>query len=121
MRFSLFLIVFFISFVSFADVNLGRAIYEKSCQTCHSPNTAPLMGAPTIHDMSAWKSRLEQAKEAAKREPNVQTTLDFLVSEIKHGKGAMVPGGMCTDSNTPDRQCTDDAYKSAIEYMTSAK
>lgn len=121
MRSIVFLSLILASSLAYADDNLGQSIYEKSCQTCHNPNTAPLMGAPTVHDTTAWKPRLDHAAEAAKQDPNNKSALDFLISEIKHGKGAMVPGGMCVDSSTPDQQCTDEAYKSAIEYMTAAK
>ena len=73
----------------------GKAVYDKACQVCHSMGIA---GAPKAHDAAAWAPRLELG-------------LDALVSTIKTGKGAMPPGGMCTD-------CTDEDYKNAIDYMS---
>ncbi|MGL4475967.1 MAG: c-type cytochrome [Shewanella sp.] len=73
----------------------GEAVYNKACQVCHSMGVA---GAPKVHDVAAWEPRLAQG-------------MDTLVATIKTGKGAMPPGGMCTD-------CTDQDYKSAIEFMS---
>jgi cytochrome c5 len=72
----------------------GEAVYTKACTICHSMGVA---GAPKSHDSAAWAPRLEQG-------------IDTLVSTVKAGKGAMPPGGMCTD-------CTDEDYKNAIEFM----
>ncbi|WP_076416811.1 cytochrome c5 family protein [Shewanella sp. UCD-KL12] len=73
----------------------GEAVYTKACQVCHSMGVA---GAPKAHDAAAWEPRIAQG-------------LDALVSTVKTGKGAMPPGGMCTD-------CSDDDYKKAIEFMS---
>ena len=75
----------------------GKAVYDKSCHVCHSMGVA---GAPKAHDTAAWAPRLEQ-------------DIDTLIATTKTGKGAMPPGGMCTD-------CTDDDYKNAIKFMASA-
>jgi len=73
----------------------GKAVYDKACQICHSMGVA---GAPKAHDAAAWAPRLTQG-------------LETLVSTIKTGKGAMPPGGMCTD-------CTDEDLKNAIDFMS---
>ncbi|MFT5235263.1 MAG: cytochrome c5 [Shewanella sp.] len=73
----------------------GKAVYDKACQVCHSMGIA---GAPKAHDAAAWAPRLALG-------------LDALVSTVKTGKGAMPPGGMCTD-------CTDEDYKNAIDFMS---
>lgn len=73
----------------------GKAVYDKACHICHATGVA---GAPKVHDAAAWEPRLEQG-------------LDTMVSVVKTGKGAMPPGGMCTD-------CTDEDYKKAIEFMS---
>lgn len=72
----------------------GEAVYNKACQVCHSMGVA---GAPKAHDVPAWKPRLDMG-------------LDALVETVKAGKGAMPPGGMCTD-------CSDEDLKKAIEFM----
>ena len=73
----------------------GEAVYNKACQVCHSMGVA---GAPKVHDAAAWEPRLAQGLEA-------------MVATVKSGKGAMPPGGMCTD-------CTDEDYQKAIEFMS---
>ena len=75
----------------------GKAVYDKACNVCHSLGVA---GAPKAHDIAAWEARLALG-------------LDTLIATVKTGKGAMPPGGMCTD-------CTDEDYKNAIKYMTEA-
>ena len=73
----------------------GKAVYDKACHVCHSMGVA---GAPKAHDTGAW-------------EPRIAIGIDTLVSTVKTGKGAMPPGGMCTD-------CSDEDYKNAIEFMS---
>jgi cytochrome c5 len=73
----------------------GKATYDKSCTVCHSMGVA---GAPKAHDAAAW-------------EPSLALGIDTLIAAVKTGKGAMPPGGMCTD-------CTNEDYKNAIEFMS---
>ncbi len=72
----------------------GEAVYKKACHICHAMGVA---GAPKLNDKAAWEPRLAQG-------------YDVLIKTIKTGKGAMPPGGMCTD-------CSDEDYKAAIEFM----
>ena len=76
----------------------GKAVYDKACHICHSMGVA---GAPKLQNKADWAPRLAQGMET-------------LVVTVKKGKGAMPPGGMCTD-------CSDADYKAAIEYMSKAK
>ncbi|MCL1039982.1 c-type cytochrome [Shewanella submarina] len=76
----------------------GEAVYNKACQVCHAMGVA---NAPKSFDAAAW-------------EPRLALGLDALVATVKTGKGAMPPGGMCTD-------CSDEDYKAAIEFMSKAK
>ncbi|RLV60672.1 cytochrome c5 family protein [Parashewanella curva] len=76
----------------------GKAVYDKACHVCHSMGVA---GAPKSHNEADWAPRLKLG-------------LGELVKVVKKGKGAMPPGGMCTD-------CTDADYQAAIKYMSSAK
>ena len=73
----------------------GQDVYVKACTVCHSMGVA---GAPKTHDGIAW-------------EPRLALGIDTLVATVKTGKGAIPPGGMCTD-------CTDEDYKKAIEFMS---
>lgn len=115
------LFVMLVSFLAFSFANnRGQAIYKQACQTCHNPNTAPLMNSPIVHDVKAWKFRLESAEELAKKDPaKYKNGMAVLVQTVKKGKGAMVPGGMCQDATTPDKQCTEADYTAAIEFMMS--
>lgn len=105
--------------LSYADNDLGKAIYDKSCQTCHNPGTAPLMLAPSVHDAADWKIRFENAENIAKKDLNkYPDALSVLVASVKNGKGSMVAGGMCQDNATADKKCTNSDYAAAIRYMS---
>ncbi|MBY6191591.1 c-type cytochrome [Microbulbifer agarilyticus] len=72
--------------------------YKKSCHICHDTGVA---NAPKVHDVEAWKPRLDKG-------------MDTLVNSIKNGLNAMPPGGMCAD-------CSDEDYKALIEFMSKPK
>jgi len=76
----------------------GKAIYEKSCKTCHAPATAAAMKAPAVNDAAQWKPRLAKG-------------MDVLVTSVTKGLNAMPPKGMCND-------CSADDFKAAIEFMS---
>ena len=82
-------------FASSSWAQTGEQVYQKSCQICHASGVA---GAPKLGDKTAWKTRLDKGMPA-------------LIKSIKNGKGAMPPGGMCTD-------CKESDYKAAIQYMS---
>lgn len=86
------------SFSANVYAQTGEEVYNKACQVCHAMGVA---GAPKVNDVAAWQPRMAQG-------------LDTLVATVKTGKGAMPPGGMCTD-------CTDEDLKAAIDYMAKAK
>lgn len=103
-----------------AQTDRGEAIYKQACKTCHNPSTAPLMKSPVVHDVAAWKLRIDAAKAAAKKEPaKYKDAMAFLVATIKQGKGAMPAGGMCVDQSTTDKKCTDADYIAAIKFMST--
>ena len=68
--------------------------YNKSCTVCHASGAA---NAPKTGDAAVWAPRMAKG-------------IDVLVQSVKTGLNAMPPKGMCFD-------CTDDDYKSLIEYM----
>ena len=72
-----------------------QAKYMATCFACHGTGAA---GAPMTGNKEQWSPRLEQG-------------MDALVASVKNGKGAMPPKGLCND-------CTDEQYKSLIEFMT---
>ena len=81
-----------------AQAESTEEIYNKACHICHATGVA---NAPKVHDVDAWKPRLDKG-------------MDALVSSIKNGFNAMPPGGMCPD-------CTDEQYKALIKFMSSPK
>lgn len=72
--------------------------YQKACHVCHATGVA---NAPKVHDVEAWKPRLDKG-------------MDALLASVKNGLNAMPPGGMCTD-------CSDEDYKALINFMSSPK
>ncbi|WP_043317619.1 cytochrome c5 family protein [Microbulbifer sp. HZ11] len=81
---------------SVADAVTER--YQKSCHICHDTGVA---NAPKVHDVEAWKPRLDKG-------------MDTLLNSVKNGLGAMPPGGMCPD-------CSDEEYKALIKFMSAPK
>jgi cytochrome c5 len=74
----------------------GQDTYDQYCVACHKDGVA---GAPKFRDASAWKPRIESAKN-----------IDGLVAIAMKGLNAMPPKGTC-------QSCTDQEIKKAIEYM----
>ncbi|WOX06576.1 c-type cytochrome [Microbulbifer pacificus] len=72
--------------------------YKSSCYICHDTGVA---NAPKLHDVEAWKPRLDKGTDA-------------LLNSIKNGLNAMPAGGMCSD-------CSEDDYKALIQFMSSPK
>ncbi|WP_298445081.1 c-type cytochrome [uncultured Ferrimonas sp.] len=73
----------------------GKAVYEKSCVTCHSIGLA---GAPKFQNKAEWAPRLAKG-------------MDALVASVNNGLNAMPAKGACID-------CNDEDYKAAIQYMS---
>lgn len=73
-------------------------LFNHYCTACHTSGAA---GAPKAGDAAAWKPRLAKGEAA-------------LLNSVKNGFNAMPPRGLCND-------CTDDEYKSLIQYMSHGK
>ena len=84
----------FVAVGAFAEPDMEK--YNKSCGICHNTGAA---NAPKVHDVAAWKPRLEKG-------------MDALVQSVNNGLNAMPPKGMCFD-------CTDEDYRELITYMAS--
>ncbi|WGL18074.1 c-type cytochrome [Microbulbifer bruguierae] len=82
--------------VPLANAESVEEQYKKACFVCHDTGVA---NAPKVHDVEAWKPRLEKG-------------MDALLNSVKNGLNAMPPGGMCTG-------CSDEEYKALIQYMSS--
>lgn len=106
---------------SFA-VDLGESTYNIACSTCHSSKYANSIGAPEAFNKNQWKKRFKDAKIAYKNQPELYNSpLDYLLQQVKKGKGLMHHGGLCNESHNNDKNCSDDAFISAIQYMSGRK
>ena len=74
----------------------GKAIYGKTCSTCHD---AGLAGAPKLGDQAAWQPRIEQGQES-------------LYHSALNGKGIMPPKG-------GNASLSEEDVKAAVDYMVS--
>ncbi len=100
--------------------DLGKQTYEIACKTCHAPEFAKGMQAPTAFDKHAWKPRFKQAAIEAKKHPEqFQTPLDYMLYKVGKGKGLMPHGGLCKEADVPDKNCSSTAIKAAILYMAN--
>jgi len=76
----------------------GEQLYNTFCIACHSVGLA---NAPKFGDAAAWSKVLEVG-------------MDELIASAKKGKNVMPPMGTCMD-------CSDDEFKSAIQFMSGAQ
>ncbi|MFO9415113.1 cytochrome C [Legionella pneumophila serogroup 1] len=98
--------------------NLGKYTYEIACKNCHAPNLAKGIKAPPAFDKKAWKLRFKQAKIEAKNNPSqFESAMDYLLYNVKVGKGLMHHGGLCKEADVPNTDCSDEALIAAINYM----
>lgn len=80
-----------------ADLAQGKAVYEKTCKSCHELGSA---GAPKYGDAVAWAPRIKKG-------------MDQLTHSVIHGLNAMPAKGLCND-------CTDQQLHDAVEYIVNA-
>jgi len=107
---SIFLSVFLassltLSYAALPDLKKGEEIYANHCAVCHENGVA---GAPKINEKKEWQPRLDEAKKSCK--DSKQSEMEYLVTQVKNGKGVMPPGGTCSE-------CSDSDYTAAIQYM----
>lgn len=99
--------------------NQGKEVYQMACQNCHSPKLAEGLNAPAAFDRKAWQARFTKAEEEAKKNPSrYKSAMDYLLSEVKIGKGLMAHGGLCKEANVANKNCSDEALIDAINYMS---
>lgn len=80
--------------------NRGKAIYDKSCASCHSSSFGAFFtGAPKL-GAADWKARLDKAG-----------SVDALTASAIKGKGDMPPRGGAGAS------LSDDDLKITVEYI----
>lgn len=116
--------ILFILLVAFTPAlmatDLGKQTYEVICKTCHAPQFAKGMHAPTAFDKEAWSIRLKNAEIESKKNPDqFKTAMDYLLYKASIGKGLMPHGGLCKEADVSNKNCSDKAIKEAIDYMTN--
>jgi cytochrome c5 len=100
------------------QAELGAKIYNDACSKCHAPKLAMALKAPAAFDKAAWKQRLDNAEVMAKKDDRFADGISYLIYQVKIGKGLMHHGGLCLESPNETKNCSDEAYRAAIGYMS---
>ena len=104
--------------LAFAN-GLGKTTYEIACKNCHAPQLAIGLSAPAAFNKKDWAPRFKQAKLKAKANPTqFKSPIDYLLYNVKLGKGLMHHGGLCQEADIPHKNCSDEALIQAIHYMS---
>lgn len=93
--------VFLFGSLAVSGQAMADAVADKYNQYCHICHATGVANAPKVHDVEAWKPRLDKG-------------MDAMLNSVKNGLNAMPPGGMCSD-------CSDEDYKALIKFMSSPK
>lgn len=121
MKTTITFILLLIGSYSFA-AELGEKTYNISCANCHADKVAKSIGAPPAFSKKQWRKRYKNAKVASKDNPEkYKSATDYLLQQVKKGKGLMHHGGLCNESHHKDKDCSDKALIAAIEYMSGIK
>jgi len=101
----------------------GRALYQAACSTCHAPDKARGLKAPPAFNRAAWQAIKTKAAVQVKVDTRFQTVDDYLLHQIKIGRGLMHHGGLCKETQVIKAKvsCDDKAYLEAIDYMSGAR
>ncbi|WP_454781851.1 c-type cytochrome [Legionella sp. WA2022007384] len=119
---NLFLILLSIICTSVLADDLGKNTYQVTCQTCHAPQFATGIKAPAAFDKKAWEKPFKNAELEAKKNPaEYKTGMDYLLYKMKLGKGLMPHSGLCKEADVPKKNCSDEAFIKAIQYMSQSK
>ena len=114
-------LVFFLGAMNaaiFAD-DLGKKTYEMACQNCHSPKLAKGINAPAAFNKKEWDARFKLAAIKAKQKPDrFKSPMGYLLHSVTIGKGLMHHGGLCNESDAVNKDCSEQALITAINYMS---
>lgn len=98
--------------------DLGKKTYDITCKSCHSPEFSKAIHAPEAFNKKAWDERFKNAEIEAKNNPTqFKTAKDYLLYRVSIGKGLMPHGGLCKETEVPNKNCSDEAISQAIDYM----
>lgn len=104
--------------VVFAD-DLGKKTYESACKNCHDPKLSQAIKAPPAFNKKEWNIRFKKAAIEAKKDPaQYKSAMDYLLYSLTIGKGLMQHGGLCNESETANKNCSNKALVDAINYMS---
>lgn len=103
------------------EKSIGKDTYDNACQVCHNPRVSQGLDAPTAFNESVWSAIKKRADAEAKKSDKFKTGMDYMVYQVRIGKGLMHHGGLCLEAKKDSAVCTDAAYQAAIEYMSTAK
>jgi hypothetical protein len=105
------------------NLSLGIKLYNVACKVCHAPTKAKAMKAPVAFNRKVWLKRFHIAKENIKKNFKFKTVSDYMLYQVKVGKGLMHHGGLCEESKllSPKLDCSNLAYLEAIQYMAQVK
>lgn len=101
----------------------GVLLYEQACQLCHSPERSTSIKSPAAFNDKAWAKRFSAAKKEVGPGKRFKTVNQYLLHQIRIGRGLMHHGGLCKETNAiyQNVDCSDKAYLEAIEYMSHKK
>ena len=101
---------------------LSKTTYQMICHNCHAPQLATAIKAPAAFDKKAWGEQFTHAKKEALNNPTqFKNPIDYLLYSVKIGRGLMYHGGLCNESDEPNKNCSDKAFIEAIHYMSEIK
>ncbi|QMT60941.1 cytochrome c5 family protein [Legionella sp. PC997] len=119
---NLLTILFSVICTSVLADDLGKNTYQVTCKTCHAPQFATGIKAPAAFDKEAWEIRIKNAElEVQKNPTEYKTAMDYLLYRMKLGKGLMPHSGLCKEADVPKKNCSDEAFIQAIQYMAQSK
>lgn len=107
--------------VNTATNSLGEKTYQHACVKCHAPNVAGALKAPAAFNKQAWQTRIQHAKLAIVDNEKYKDEYQYLVHQVKIGKGLMHHHGLCLESPDSEKVCNDAAYVEAIKYMAKVE
>lgn len=109
------------SYAEIKDDNfkLGVTLYNSACKICHAPDKAKAMTAPVAFNKMVWLKRFNVAEKNISNNFKFKTVNDYMLYQVKLGKGLMHHGGLCEESKVINKKldCSNKAYLQAIEYM----
>ncbi len=86
------------SFVQQEEENIGKNVFEETCESCHTGGFKGWMtGAPEIGDLDDWEEYFKK-------------DLSVLVTNVNEGTKGHAVKGEC-------EECTEEQIKAAIKYI----